>query len=154
MSLNSATPKPWGDSEKWGMGSIWQNLEAVDSFLGYDCHRRCVYMESPKTKKTEPLIKVFSLESKTGGRFYTHPLTYHGNKWICARAHTYTHGVVSWVTWLSNVQYANHCPRKQLCTIWVWFSWMVECTCQPTLPFTQRTLRNVFNFTFTTSVKC
>lgn len=45
------TPKPWGDSEKWEKGSIWQNLEAVNKFLGYNCHgAMCVCVENPKTK--------------------------------------------------------------------------------------------------------
>lgn len=50
-SLIRDTPKPWGDSEKWEKGSIWQNLEAVNKFLGYNCHgAMCVCVENPKTK--------------------------------------------------------------------------------------------------------
>lgn len=56
-------------------GKDLAKLEATNSFLGYSCHRAmCVYVEIPKIEKTEALIKLLSLESKTGGMFYLHPI--------------------------------------------------------------------------------
>lgn len=52
---------PGGGSGEWGRGRIWQTLEAANSFEGYNCPRAmCVYVENPKTKKAESLLKLLS----------------------------------------------------------------------------------------------
>ena len=67
-------------------------LEAVNSFSGYNCHRAmCMYVEIPRTEKTEALIRLLSLGSKIGGMFYLHPITT-----IRRYVHVHTHTHTQW----------------------------------------------------------
>lgn len=151
MLLNRAISQPGGDSKEWEKKQIWQNLESVNSFLGDNCHRTiCVYT---RQKKIEPFIRLFSLESKTGEKFYPQPLANHINKELCRCAHMYVHTMVLWITWLGNVKhakYAKRCPRKQFCYDFT-VEGMLSISCNA---FSTKNTWKSVQITFTTSVRC